>query len=466
MRTLFMPTLAPTLRRFPLLGLCAIALCACTPVVTEYARPSIDLPAPPPQPILIHHDWWKGFGDPVLDRLVVEALANNFDLAKAAANIAEARANAGAARALLSPRVDAFADTGIGRREFSLGEEDLDRRTSLSRAGLGASWEIDLWGRIRQMNDAALARASASEFTRNATELSISAAVAENYFMLRALDEKLLITRDSLANLKGVSNLEYRRWQGQAGTELAYRQSLAESFSVEARLPEIEFAISRTELALKLLVGRSPRAMTDTISRGNNAIRLANVPRMVDSTLLLRRPDVASAEQLLIAANADVNSVRAERYPRINLSLIGAFVGSSSGVVSGMPFFWDAGAGVSAPVFDAGLIESKTEAAEARRVNAVAHYSYVVSQAFSDVYDSLYMLDNSDRQVKSFEDEVVARRKSLALNQKSYDAGRTSKYEVLDETIKALNTDLLLVDARLNQLIARCRYYKALGGGY
>jgi outer membrane protein, multidrug efflux system len=435
--------------------------------VTEYSRPVLDLPPPPPVPVVIRHDWWKAFGDPALDRLIVEALANNQDLAKAAANVDEARANAGIARSALSPRVDAFADTSYSQRRLSLPRDgDDDRRTSVTSVGAGLSWEADLWGRIRQMNDAALARASASEFTRNATELSISNAVAENYFLLRALDQKLLITRDTLTNLKGVSNLEYRRWQGQAGTELAYRQSLAEAASVEALIPEIEFAVVRAELALKLLVGRSPRAIADAVPRNASPLNLPYIPRVVDSTLLLRRPDIASAEQLLVASNADVNAIRAEKYPRLSISLVAGFLGSSSGLVTGMPFFWDAGAGLGMPLFDAGLIESKTEAAEARRAWAVAHYTYIVSFAFTEVYEALYLLDNSERQVKSFEEEVVARRKSLALNQKSYDAGRTSKYEVLDETIKALNTDLLLVDARLNQLLARCRYYKALGGGY
>ena len=449
------------------LGVLFVMLAACTPVHDEYVRPQIDLPPPVPQPVVIPHDWWKAFGDPTLDRLIAEALLNNKDLAKAAANIAEARANADIARASLSPRVDAFADTSISQRNLSLSRNgDDDRRTSVTSVGAGLSWEADLWGRIRQMNEAALARASASEFTRNATELSISNAVAENYFLLRALDQKLVISRDSLTNLKGVSNLEYRRWQGQAGTELAYRQSLAEAASVEALLPEIEFAAVRTELALKLLVGRSPRAMIEALPRGANELKLPDIPRVVDSTVLLRRPDIASAEQLLMASNADVNAIRAEKYPRLSISLVAGFLGSSSGLVTGMPFFWDAGAGLGMPIFDAGLIQSKTEAAEARREWAVAHYSYIVSFAFTEVYQALYMLDNSERQVKSFEQEVVARRKSLALNQKSYDAGRTSKYEVLDETVKALNTDLLLVDARLNQLIARCRYYKALGGGY
>lgn len=443
-----------------------VALSACAPTVTEYVRPTIDLPPPLPTPIVVSQDWWKVFGDERLNGLITEALANNQDLAKAAANVAEARANAGIARSMLSPRVDAFGGSHIGEREFGVAEKDIDNRTSISRIGLAAGWEIDLWGRIRQMNEAALARASASEFTQNATALSVSAAVAENYFILLALDEKQRIMRDSLASLQGVANLEYRRWQGQVGTELAYRQSLAEASSVEARIPEIEFAASRTEVALKLLTGRSPRAMASPIARASVLPQPNNVQRAADPDLLLRRPDIASAEQLLIASNADVNAVRAERYPRISLSFIGAFVGSSSSLIKGMPFFWDAGADATMPVFDGGLIDSKTDAAEARKTRAVAHYSYVVSLAFNEFYEVLYMLDNSDRQVKAYGDEAVARRKSLALNQKSYDAGRSSKYEVLEETVKALNTDLFLVDARLIQLIARVRYYKALGGGY
>ena len=195
----------------------------------------------------------------------------------------------------------------------------------------------------------------------------------------------------------------------------------------------------------------------------------ATVPdaaRAVDSTLLLRRPDVASAELVLAATHADVNSVRAEFYPRLTLSLMAGIIATSSKVISGMPLFWDTSFGLGAPIFDGGLAQSKTAGAEARRQLALANYQYAVSVAFRETYEALAMLDASDRQFKANAQEVETRRKSLSLTQKSLDAGRSSKFEVFSETIVLLNSEISLTDARLNQLTARCQYYKALGGGY
>jgi multidrug efflux system outer membrane protein len=296
-------------------------------------------------------------------------------------------------------------------------------------------------------------------------DLSISSLVAETWFQLRGLDAKLAITRDAAASLKYATDLEYRRWKAEAGTELAYSQSLAEYSATAARLPDIEGAISNTELALKLLVGRSPRGMSDVVPRGER-MKLPETPREVDSTLLLRRPDVASAELLLVAAHADVNSARAEFYPRLTLSLLAGFVASTSNAISGMPLFWDASAGLVGPIFDGGLVQSKVDGAEARREKALAHYQYTVSSAFRDTYQALVLLDTSDRQVKSREDEVTTRKRAQVLAEKSYDAGRTSKFEVLTESIRVLNSQLFLVDAKFNQFTARSQYYKALGGGF
>jgi outer membrane protein TolC len=141
-------------------------------------------------------------------------------------------------------------------------------------------------------------------------------------------------------------------------------------------------------------------------------------------------------------------------------------IASTSGLISGFPLFVDAGVGLTGPIYDAGLVQSKTEGAEARRDKAVAHYRYTVSVAFRDVYEAMVLRDTSDSQVASSETEVATRKKSLALTQKSYDAGRSSKFEVLGESIKVLNAELTLADARQNQLIARSRFYKALGGGF
>lgn len=450
--------------RLPLI-LLALGTASCSTPWPEYEKPVLELPAAPARPLSIDRQWWKAFDDPVMNALIEEALLNNRDLAKATANVAEAKANAAAARSYLSPRIDGVAKVGATRRQLTLGAKNLDDVTSTGAIGMAVNWEIDLWDRIGQLNDAALARFAASEHARNATTLSISALVAETWFQLRVLDAKLLITRDAAANLKTASNLEFRRWKAEAGTELAYIQSLAEYASTEARLPGIEGAISQTELALKLLVGRSPRAMSGSLPRGA-MLKVPETPREVDSVLLLRRPDVASAELLLVAAHADVNSARAEFYPRLTLSLLAGFVASTSKLISGMPLFWDASAGLSGPIFDGGLVQSKVDGAEARRQQALAHYQYTVSLAFRDTYQSLVLLDTTDRQVKSTEDQIAIRKRSVVLAEKSYDAGRTSKFEVLSEVIKVLNSQLLLADEKYNQLAARSQYYKALGGGF
>jgi multidrug efflux system outer membrane protein len=449
-----------------LLLLVALGTTACSTMWPEYEKPQIEVPAAPIKPLSLDRQWWKVFGDPVLDRLVAEALENNKDLAKAAAAVDEALANAKSARALLFPRVDGAAKLGSTKRQLTFGQAgDFEKITSTGSIGAGVSWEIDLWDRIRQTNDAALARYAASEHTRNATSLSISSVVAETWFQLRVLDAKLGITRDAAVNLKTVSNLEYRRWKADVGTELAYRQSLAEFAATEARIPSIEAAVAKTELALQLLVGRSPRAMAQTLQRGAD-LQVPDTPKEVDPILLLRRPDVASAELLLVAAHADVNSARAENYPRLTLSLLAGFIVSTSKVISGMPLFWDASAGLTGPIFDAGLVQSKVDGAEARKQKALAHYQYTVSVAFRDAYEALVLLDTSDREVKSVEDEVKTRKQSMVLSEKSYDAGRSSKFEVLAETVKVLNAELSLADARLSQLTARSQYFKALGGGF
>jgi len=338
---------------------------ACSTVWPEYERPPLELPAEPAKPLSIDRQWWKAFEDPVVNTLVDEALLHNWDIAKAAANVAEARANVGSAQALLSPRVDGAINAASSQRQLSLGSKDFDDVVSTGSIGAAVNWEIDLWDRIRQMNDAALARFAASEHARNATTLSISSLVADTWFQLRVLDAKLLVTRAAAANMKSVADLELRRWKAEVGTELAYIQSLAEYKATEARVPTFEEAVSQTELALKLLVGRSPRAIGEPVPRPSlqklrgedlpegSMPMVPQTPREVDSILLLRRPDVASAELLLVAAHADVNSARAEFYPRLTLSLLAGFVASTSSAISGMPLFWEWGP-IPAPFWSAG----------------------------------------------------------------------------------------------------------------
>lgn len=429
--------------------------------------PQVDLPpAPVVAPQRVERAWWKAFGDPQLDALVADALANNFDLAKAATNVAEARASAGMAQALLSPRVDALGKVSATQRQLTLGSRDINKETVLGAVGIGVSWEIDLWGRIGQMNEAALARVASSEHTRNAVELSVSSAVVDSYFQLLALDANLRLTRDAQRSLAAVAELERRRWRADVGTELAYRQSLAELAATEAQIPGIESALARSELALQQLAGRSPRQLARSPDRAGDWPSLPPMPEDFAPDLLLTRPDVASALQLLAAAQGDVNATRAERLPRLNLALLAGLVATSSNVISGFPLYADLSAGMGFPIYDAGLIQSKVDGAEARRERAEIHYRYTVGVAFREVYEALAQRAASDREVASAAKAVDIREASLRLTEKSYQAGRSSKFEVLSETIKVLNARTALNSARQRQFTARSQLGKALGGGF
>ena len=456
--------------RLAFLMLQVLGLSACSVLSwPSYEAPKLDLPPPAvaAAPVIIDRQWWKVFEDPELDRLVADALAHNLDLAKAAANIAEARANLKAVSSQLSPRLDAGGRGSVVQREFDLGPGQVDDVVRSIGVGAQARWEWDLWERIKQSNDAALARLASSEHTRNAVELSLSYAVTEAYFRLLATENQLRVVRESQRSLKEITNLELRRWKAQVGTELVYRQSLAELASTEARIPPLEFAVARTSMAIQDLVGRSPRELNDYVPRANNLPTLPATPQTFDSDLLLRRPDVASAEQLLVAAHADINAAQAERYPRMSLALLAdVLLSTTSRAISGVPVYWDITAGFSAPLYDGGLIDSRVEGAQARRDKAEAHYRYTVSVAFRETYEAMLNRDASDVQLAANLNEVDMRRKSVALTERSYEAGRSSKFEVLNELLKLYNAQLQVVDARLNQYVARAMLYKALGGGF
>ena len=223
----------------------SMAVAGCTNLWPQYERPAIQLPEPAaaPRSVMIDRQWWRAYGDPLLDSLVEQALVNNWDLAKAAANVAEARAAVATASSQLVPRLDGVATASSTRRDVSAGPFEKDKPVGTGAIGVAASWEIDLWDRIGQMNEAALARLASSEHTRDAVTLSISSLVVDAWLQLHSLDRKLATTRAAAAGLKAAAALEYRRWKAGVGTELAYSQAVAEAASTEARIPVLETAL-------------------------------------------------------------------------------------------------------------------------------------------------------------------------------------------------------------------------------
>jgi multidrug efflux system outer membrane protein len=449
-------------------GCSSLLLSGCSNLSEAYKAPDLELPSVPAgvKQIIASTSWWESFGDPVLNAWEKEALENNLDLAKTYARMEEARASLASTQSLITPRLDVVgglsgsrykADTTTSANELS----NLKRSASI---GLALNWELDVWGRVKQLNEGAKARLNSSELMQDAAALSLSGLVADTYFQWRTLQTKLATTRDAVGQLKKITDLERRRWRAGLGTELSYSQSLAELDSVESKLPLLIEAVGRTELALQVLAGRPPRDLGQALSKKSAVINVPATPKLIDTQLLLRRPDVASAEWALKAAYADTNVSRLERYPRLNLSILGGLLASSSSAIAGTPLWLDSGLNAVAPLFDGGLNASKIDASLARRDYAKAQYHQAVLQAYRDLHEAVLAQTSSDRYVARVEEELASRVRVLKLTQKSHDAGRSSQYEVLDEELKVLQTKLTLSDAKQAQWLSRSHFFKAIGG--
>ena len=445
-------------------------LAGCAGPVKPYETPALELPPEPSVaavPVL-QTEWWRAFNDPVLNAWVDEALARNWDVLKASTQLAEAQAGLQSAQALNSPRLDAMAEAGVSQRRVGLSNREQEFNQQIRSASVGAalSWEWDLWGRVEQVNAAAQARAESAEQLRQATALSVAAWVSQTYFQWRTLQDKWRIAQSALQQLDRVSELERRRWQAGLGTELAYRQTLAEAASVRAQITPLEAGMAQLGLALQALAGRSPRELTPQLPDSPaTVVALPALPLVVDTRVLLRRPDVAAAEWGVQAEHANWNVSQAQRYPRLSLNLVGGLLASSSALISGLPLSFEASAGAGVPIFDGGALDAQVQAAQARRDRAVVQYRQTVMQAHREVHDAVLQVQGSDRHAAALLQELGLRQQALALAQRSYQAGRSSQYEVLSETVKVLQVQWAMSDTRQSQWVARSQFYKAMGGG-
>ncbi|MEP7070346.1 MAG: efflux transporter outer membrane subunit, partial [Usitatibacter sp.] len=373
----------------------AMFLAGCT-VGPGYARPDLDLPkdygaaqgsVPAPE------RWWSVFNDPVLDRMVDEALAANRDLRAAAERIDQSRAQLVATRADQRPSAGVEA-TRSRTRASSLGSVPLQREaiTTDNRLVLRFSWEIDFWGKYRRATEAARADLLASEAGRDAVRASLIADVARGYFALQALDRRTEVTERTLLGRHKALDLQKLRFDAGVASELEYRQVEADLRVSEALVPVLRLARVRQEGALALLFGRTPREVYEArVDRGTPVTpTVVEIPADVPSDLLLRRPDLRRAEAMLHAANARIGVARAAYFPKI--SLTGFYGGESQSLgdlFSGPARTWNIAGGLLQPLFAAGQIQGGVDLADARTREAAELYQKAVANAFREVRDAI-----------------------------------------------------------------------------
>jgi len=446
------------------LALAALPLAACLgPRPQAPAEASV---APPPAwrtalgpGAPIRADWWNAFGDPVLTGLVARALANNDELAIAAARITEARAAFALSRAQLAPSVGAGLPPSVGQSVSPIGTPSFAYAATPT---VSVSYDLDLFGRLRAASRASAAQLLAGEAARDTVRLATASSVATGYVTLRALDLRLDVARATLAARAEGLRIARRRAETGYTSALELHQAEAEYRATEQLVPQAQLAITRQEDALSLLLGDNP----GPIPRGRplDALATPAIPDGLPSDLLRRRPDIFQAEQTLVAADRTLDSARAALLP--NLALTGSAGVALSTALNYPIGLFSIGASVLSPIFDAGRLRRQEDIATARRDQAAFSYRRAALQAFRDVNDSLAGVQRSGEQAVALTGQRDALAAALRNASNRYRAGYSSYLEQLDAQRGLLSAQLALVQASADRLNAYVLLYQAMGGGW
>jgi len=400
--------------------------------------------------------WRQLFVDPALQKTIELALANNRDLRVATLNIAKARAQYGIERADLFPALDASAS---GTKSHTDAAGDSNAYT----ASLGASWEIDLFGKVQSLKTAAKEDFFASQETRNAAEISLIASVADAWIALAADQDVLQLDQDTYASYKEAFDIASRQAQLGAISDLDLNDIRTEMESARAATAAAATAVDQDKAALTLLAGAdlAPELLPDGLK---DTIVADAIPVGLPSGVLLNRPDVKAAEHDLKAANADIGAARAAFFPTI--SLTGA-LGSASDELGNLFTSgngkWSYGASLSVPIFDAGANLNSLRASKVSRDIAVANYEKAIQSAFSDVNQALAVRARIDERLDALTASNTAAQTSLNLSQARYQAGADSYLTLMIARRTAYSAQASLINLKATKAGNLVALYAALG---
>lgn len=459
-------------RAAPLVALSLALLQAGCLVGPDYQRPPVDSPRayawePKEAAAAANATWWKQFQDPVLDGLIAEALEKNRSVKIAAANVEQAAAVLKQTRSTLYPQVG-YGGSATRQKGSELGAVPIagvpNPQTDLQLAG-SASWEIDLWGKVRRQSEAATANLYATEEGRRGVVLSLVASVASGYIQLRGFDEQLEISRQTLKTYaESVRLFELQFKYGQV-SQMTVEQARTQLETAAATIPGIESQIVQTENALSLLLGRHP----GPIARGKSISELAlpPVPAGVPSDVLANRPDIRQAEQNLVAANAKIGAAKALYFPSISLTgALGTSSADLSNLFKGPAGIWSYAGSFTGPIFAGGAIKAGVRQAEAAQQAALLTYENAIESAFADVENALNSRQKLGEQLAARARLVKAAKEYERLANLQYGGGYAPYSTVLQAEEKLFPAQLDLVTSRTAVFSSLVTIYKVLGGGW
>jgi multidrug efflux system outer membrane protein len=450
-----------------------IVLAGCA-VGPNYKRPAVSLPtdyraAAPAQndsaASLGNEKWWEVYQDPVLAQLIHTALQQNYDVRIAATRVLEAQAQLGITRANQFPSASVGAGVS-SQQNAKVSSQFPAYEVNAGQLNLSVIWNLDFWGKYRRQTEEARAQLLATKWGQQAVISSLVANVATAYFQLRALDAELEIAKRTLGSRQQSLQLTRVLETHGSASDLDVSQSEQLVYTASETIPDLERQIEQQENALSILLGENP----GSIPRGNPLTDQPvpdSVPVGLPSELLERRPDVREAEANMMAANAQIGVAKASLFPSISLTGAGGLESNALHHFLQQPSqTWNAGFGITQPIFEGGALRSQLRLARAQWQESVLSYQQTVQNSLGQVSNALVAYDK-DRQFREQQDLLAqAAERSDRLSLVLYRNGGASYLQVLTNETNYFSAELNLVDAQLNERLALVQLYQALGGGW
>jgi NodT family efflux transporter outer membrane factor (OMF) lipoprotein len=455
-------------------SLVGMLLTACA-VGPDYMRPTVDVPAgykeaqdwkqAQPRDDAAPEKWWEVFGDAPLNALAEQVDVSNQSIKLAEARFRQARALVGSARAAYFPTL--AADASVSRSKVSSNRSVTGAQTTGTNynAALDTNWELDLWGRVRRAVEANVATAQASAGDLRAARLSAQGELARAYFLLRIQDAQIALLTDTVAGYDKSLQLTQNQYDVGVVPRADVTQAQAQLKSAQAQVLDAAIQRAQLEHAIAILVGKAPADFS--IAATPLEPRLPALPLSLPSELLERRPDIASAERRVAAANAQIGVARAAYFPAFTLSGTGGFQSASLARWFDAPSrYWSVGAALAQTLFDGGLRSAQNEAAVAAYDETVATYRQTVLTGFQEVEDNLAALRLLDQEARVQDEAVKAARESLRLVTNQYRAGLVSYLNVVIAQTAAYNNERAALGILSQRFTASVALIRALGGGW
>ncbi|HEY8026079.1 MAG TPA: efflux transporter outer membrane subunit [Burkholderiaceae bacterium] len=451
------------------LGGCSLAPIYQAPKVEIATDAWKDSPWQPAQPgdHLPRGSWWRIYGDPVLNGLEDRIEAANPSLASALARYDQANAYTGQLRAGLYPTVDAAAGLTQNRQSDNrpLRGANQPNVYGANTIAVGANYEIDLWGRVRNLVAAGEAAAQASAADVESVRLSLHAQLADNYLRLRGVDTQIRLLNDTVDAYAKALSLTRNRHAGGVASGLDVARAETQWSSVRAAVADIAAQRAIYEHAIASLIGQP--AMNFSLPATTGEMAVPTIPAAVPSVLLQRRPDIAAAERRAASANATIGVARAAFYPSLSLGAGFGYQNTGEGGLFSAPnSFWTLGPGMLLNLFDGGLREARVAQARAALDQAGADYRVVTLAAFQQVEDDLALLKYDHAAEQEQNDAVKSATMTLNLALNRYREGAVNYLEVVTAQAAALSAQNSALDLHTRQLRTSVDLIRALGGGW